>query len=251
MQENNFKIQEKEIKENWFNGKLYEKGQPFPTFINSDYANFIFLKKEIKKFLVNPQKMTALEIGPGNLPITPFTEFKKMFFLEKSRKISEKLKRTRIAVKAVKKKGSAEISFDFFLPKEKTKKMHIITGDLSNLPFKKEKKFDFVLLEEVLTHIEPKNRINTIKKIMDLTDSIIIVDRKKPLLKEQAFFCANVTGKTIRKKTGIGFIECIKYLKSTIEMQEATLINFDKIKNFMEKEKWKISVAEKKKKRDC
>jgi len=52
----------------WTSRKLYEKGQPFRTFLTeAGFRETDFLFNKIHSVVSHPEKTSALEIGPGTL----------------------------------------------------------------------------------------------------------------------------------------------------------------------------------------
>lgn len=223
------------IPSKWFGHtkNFYKKGQPFLTLMRK--ANFMqkaMIEKKIHDIVPDCTKRTALEIGPGMEPLIPSFGFKKTVFLDLSEAVAKKLKKK--------------------LPNSK-----VLTGDLRKLPYeitKTKERFGTIVINEVLTHLSPLERIKAIQNIANLTDSIMIIDRTQQSLAEIISnsrrnglnILRNFEGKKSRKAT-----LSRKRIKkeSNITGREARQIqsmhvNFNSIKNLFGKKGWKTEIAE-------
>lgn len=140
----------------WYDGTHYRRGQPFETFLNSSHAptdeRRMHVVTSLIHQLVNPTKSSALEIGPGKKPVLSGIGFAKTVFLEQSPVILRRL-----------------------LRQKENRAAHGIVGDVRALPF--HGKFGIVVMNEVLTHIQPIRRLEVIEQLSKRADSLLIIDR--------------------------------------------------------------------------
>ncbi len=149
----------------WYDGTHYQHTQPFATFLTCRgkivQKSLSILKKEINTLIPTPSRATALEIGPGLAPVLPFFPFRETYYLEQSPTIAQKLAKQNL------------------LKKTKTIS-HFIVGDIQKLPFSNHTRFDLVVMNEVLTHVPPAQRVRVLKKIASLSLAILLVERPQP-----------------------------------------------------------------------
>lgn len=116
------------------------------------------LAEKINLLVPDPQEASALEIGPGTSPILPYFPFRETYFLEQSAEI------TRTLAEQEKKRRTKTRS-------------HFIVGDILKLPFSKTKRFDLVVMNEVLTHVRSSKRVGVVKKVASMSNALLIVER--------------------------------------------------------------------------
>lgn len=218
-----------EIGKKWFNGKkLYRKGQPFRTLMEKmGYNEIQLVHNKIKALVPEPKKRTALEIGPGVMPVLQEFPFKERVFMDISLKLARNLKQTI---------GG-----------------QVLVGDIRKIPLTAGKEnFGVVVVNEVLTHILPSERTKAIAEIARISDSLLIIDRKQisinklinierinareklNLLTGTKTKRARATRKKIREKLSI------KITGSALRMEQARLINFKLIETVLRKQGWQI-----------
>lgn len=154
-------------KDAWFDGTHYTKTQPFATFLTCRGKivpkSLNLLQKEIRKLIQNPSHATALEIGPGLAPVLSYFPFREAYYLEQSPAIAKQLLKENLT----KKKNTKTIS-------------HFIVGDVQRLPFSKQTRFDLVVMNEILTHVQPAKRVKVLKHVISYSNSLLLVERPQP-----------------------------------------------------------------------
>ncbi|MDP2666052.1 MAG: class I SAM-dependent methyltransferase [Candidatus Diapherotrites archaeon] len=164
----------------WYRGDYYRKGQPFQTLLAdpltwSPLATKSMVKQVMDYFqihLPNPKNATALEIGPGTIPIASLFPFKRIVYLDQSLAILKKLPK-RVLPHFERKKHVSFTELD-------QGRSRRVVGDVRHLPIQGH--FDFVIMNEVLTHVQPARRLKTIQDLASKTHSFLIIDRlQKPL----------------------------------------------------------------------
>lgn len=157
----------KKKKDAWFDGTHYTKTQPFATFLTCRGKivpnSLNLLKKEIRKLIKQPAHATALEIGPGLAPVLSYFPFREAYYLEQSPAIANQLAKQNL----VKKKNTKTIS-------------HFIVGDVQRLPFSKQTRFDLVVMNEILTHVQPAKRVKVLKHVISYSNALLLVERPQP-----------------------------------------------------------------------
>lgn len=239
----------------WYSGGLYADGKmKFATFAGMHLIEQVkdreFLVNKIKKLAGNPKESSVLEIGPGDAPVAQLLPFKNRVFLEKSPSLSKYLRRTL---------------------KQDGEKVTVLTGGVESFRFKKKSKFGVCVMNEVLTHVPQKQRMKAIKRLAGLSESFLIVDRPSRTLKEIMKWRANAIrqkilsyGKELKQLSGRKKLtekekmhlnslkDKINELKINSKLTvpeakriQATLIDFDSLKNFFEKKGWKVNTSSK------
>lgn len=138
----------------WFNGQYYLFGQPFSTFARHE-RNREMLTARLKALVGKPSQSTALEVGPGDAPLLESLPFAERYYLDASPRLARDLKRMARASQGSK----------------------IIAADLRQLPFAEDAEFDVAVLNEVLTHLRPAERIPAVTALARHTRRLLIVDR--------------------------------------------------------------------------
>lgn len=248
----------------WYNRTHYVHGQPFPTFLKGrqgpNLENVAFLAKRVRELVGDPSRCTALEIGPGDMPFLPILPFKKMVFLDQSHEILKKLPTTRLLYPN-----------DYFpknatLEKKVDEKTRRVVGDIRRLPF--NARFDVIIVNEVLTHIRPRERLEVVRALTEHTDAFVILDRGQLSLKtiqdgfqheyQELSAYANLLKNTQKKSSGSipvteqdegqleGMLkEAYHYAHLTpaqLRRFQATLTNFKPILRFLQKRGWKTKL---------
>ncbi len=224
-----------DVTRHWFKSskKFYQAGQPFQTFVRkASFRQQEMLEKKIRKIVPELEKRAALEIGPGQEPLISKLDFKKIVFLDLSKAIADKLKAS-------------------------IRQSEIIVGDIRKLPptiTKTKERFGTIVINEVLTHLIPSERIKAIQNMLNLTDSILIIDRKQQSLGEIISASRKKGLKILRNFTGKNSIKTTLSRKkihesSNINARKARQIqlmqvNFKFIKSFFERNGWEITIKD-------
>ncbi|MFH1225277.1 MAG: class I SAM-dependent methyltransferase [Candidatus Diapherotrites archaeon] len=146
-------------KKGWkfFSTYYYRKGeQPFRTYLTSAWENLPKISEKIKSLVPNPERSTAIEIGPALIPVLQYHPFKEKIYVEGSPALAARIKKGGHA------KGSK-----------------IISGNIRNLPLLRRIKADIIVANEVLAHIWPEERLQTVADIAGRTNALLIIDRLK------------------------------------------------------------------------
>jgi hypothetical protein len=177
----------------WFNPrKLYKSGhQRFAT-LAVDAC--VFITKRLKKWFRFPERVKALEIGPGNFPVLQFMGFKKSFFLD----VSEAFLRQCIW-------DLGRKNFEF------------VVGDVERLPLtiKKGELFDVCMVNEVFTHIKPSQRLRVLNNLTRVSSRIVISDRFAPVEREKT---------RVNARQFVSFKELANFLKKNGFFVEVYLV---------------------------
>jgi hypothetical protein len=175
----------------WFTGELFKEKQSFGTFARFHPEILI---DQIRDLVKDPSKSTVLEIGPGNAPVSAALPFKRRIFIDRSAKIATDLKTPAALIEVTAKNLDAFKGHSSFEKiKERvnkgeptyagirldSKNTQIVVGDATALPFRKDVMHDLVVVNEVLTHVKPEERVKTLESIAALTGAILIVDRNR------------------------------------------------------------------------
>lgn len=175
----------------WFSGDFFKEKQFFGTFARFHPEILI---DQIRDLVKDPSKSTVLEIGPGNAPVSAALPFKRRIFIDRSAKIAMGLKTPAALIEVTAKNLDAFNGHSSFEKiKERvdkgeptyagfrldSKNTQIVVGDATALPFRKDIMHDLVVVNEVLTHVKPEERVKTLESIAALTGSILVVDRNR------------------------------------------------------------------------
>lgn len=144
----------------WYNGSHYKTNQPFATFLTCHgemiQQNLNRILEKIQTLVPLIEESTALEIGPGLAPVITYLPFQESYLVEQSNGIVETLSK-----------------------RNKRKNIHFVVGDISHLPPSIPTPVDIIVMNEVLTHVRPKQRINIVKKLAAMSQSLVIVERPR------------------------------------------------------------------------
>jgi len=209
---------------NWFNGAYYRHGQPWTTFAK-DTSNREKLKIHLMSMVDEPKKRTALEIGAADSAVVTMLPFKKVFLMDRSHTLTKESKSLGTTVNAV-----------------------AVTGDIRRLPFKKDTKFEVIVVNEVLTHLRPTVRIDAVRELTKHCNSMLLVDRQilpAKEIKRNRAFAGTLHMLPVKGETEEQVAERIRYsneLKDTsdwaVRKQQETLVNFPRIRNLLERMGW-------------
>jgi SAM-dependent methyltransferase len=144
----------KTARRKWFSVHHYKTGQHFFTLIDEPVL-LHQVKALLKELVPRRTGKSALEIGPGEDPFLEMEGFDSVVYLDKSLAVARNLK------------------------KHVSTRAHVAVGDIQALPFSKNQSFGVVVVNEVLTHIRPENRLAIIKNLSALTDRLFIIDRHR------------------------------------------------------------------------
>ena len=135
------------------------------------------LAQALRNLVHDARNSTALEIGPGTAPLIPQLPFKHMTFVEQSTALAKGLPYTAIAAPEF---GTTSwLKSHIFTGMPERKNVRIVAADLRRLPFNENAHFDVGVMNEVLTHIPPSERLNALKKMAELSDHLLIIDRER------------------------------------------------------------------------
>ena len=168
----------KKYGEPWYSGVHYTYSQSFPTFARLTSGRK-YLSNLLQRLVKEPANTTALEIGPGLSPLTTLLPFKKVFFLEKSKAVADDLGYSKI-----KKRVNYRRVVEDRIKDSSFENSRVIVGDLRALPFGLKTSFGVIIMNEVLTHVIPSERLSVIAELAEKTDRILLVDRKLMPLEE-------------------------------------------------------------------
>ncbi|MDO8624667.1 MAG: class I SAM-dependent methyltransferase [Candidatus Diapherotrites archaeon] len=162
----------------WFGRGNYNGTQSFYTF-SQPIANRRMIQEHIKSLVSDPKAAHALEIGPGTTPTLPLTGFRQIHFMDADPRILQQLRNApvKITLKEPDAPRNARTTFTRPLFEFANQRAHFLVGDLRELPFSNKKPFDLIVVNEVLTHIRPIQRMRIISSLADRTKALVILDR--------------------------------------------------------------------------
>lgn len=160
---------------NWYSNRIYEHDQPFGTLVRSSPRQIIFLlSQKMSALIPHPERATALEIGPGKIPILNVLPFRKMYFMERSEALANYVNNQSIQWVP---DATTQRAYTLPVLPSVREKMTVLRGDLNHLPFSSKAQVDLVVLNEVLTHISPSKRSEVVRELALRSKGMIIVDR--------------------------------------------------------------------------
>lgn len=182
----------------WYSGWDYRNGQPYNTYLSSRQGELLGIGSlagsiraprfkhalaKIKKLVKSPSAVTALEIGPGDVPLISGLPFKKMVFLEASQHLAATLKKQEIRM--VHESGTSSNRRLRVRPisKSRRSRIRVIAGDVRKLPFLPSTHFGLSVMNEVLTHIRPADRVAVVQRLIQMSDAMLIIDRSQASVK--------------------------------------------------------------------
>lgn len=144
----------------WFNPmQHYEtRGQTYHTFATKAPHE---IQKAIRSIVEKPEKVFAVEFGPGTDPLIDKFPFERRLFVDSSNRILAMLKHSMTA------------------KREAVQSSEMMQEDIRQVRRIKNRagKFGLAIANEVLTHIPPKQRINVITGLADNSERIVLTDR--------------------------------------------------------------------------
>lgn len=200
----------------WYGVAHYRERQPFETFLKREIAPGIIrrdprafetLQERIGELVPRPEKAMALEIGPGDTPVITDIPFHRRIFLELSNVLAKNVQR---------------------LPKGTQGSHHTIIGDTRKLPFSPDARFSVVVMNEVLTHIHPSERIKVLQRLMEISNGMIVVD--SPQL--------SISNLVQRYKKARRPVPTSSQLRTV----QATSVRFQPLIRFLNKSGWTVKV---------
>jgi len=132
----------------------------------------------------------------------------------------------------------------------------VVVGDARNLPFDQKQKFGLVLMNEVLTHIKPSERLKTIINISKIGNSIVVLDRKQSSLNEiinkerrnavaKLEILSGVKEKsTARTRKKIRENSDLRTSLSSAKTIQSRTVNFNPLKRVLEKNGWQVELQD-------
>ncbi|HZX33865.1 MAG TPA: class I SAM-dependent methyltransferase [archaeon] len=240
----------KKYGEPWYSGVHYTYSQSFPTFARLTSGRK-YLSNLLQRLVKEPANTTALEIGPGLSPLTTLLPFKKVFFLEKSKAVADDLGYSKI-----KKRVNYRRVVEDRIKDSSFENSRVIVGDLRALPFGLKTSFGVIIMNEVLTHVIPSERLSVIAELAEKTDRILLVDRKlMPLeeLKRSHIEYAKKELKYMERYSGADAEKRRAELLKDVALSDyyakrlqELLINFPKIVKYLENNGWRVQTFDKK-----
>lgn len=141
----------RQYKKAWFGGQFFRHKSPFLTFAQQ---NTMFLRDLVDEMGKRHGIRSALEIGPGNAPVLLGTRIPKIYFWEKSKKLSEELRKK--------------------APNYAHEKMVVENKTLEKTAWQN---YDLIVLNEVFSMVRPKDRVKQLKRIMAHSNNLVIIER--------------------------------------------------------------------------
>ncbi len=200
----------------WFRGTPFVRRQPFQTFVQYSKTHEI-IQTHLNALLSHPKRSSALEIGPGANPILSRFGFKEPHYIEQSKALAHQLT-------------------------EKNPTAHVLVGDIRNPDVRPKKPVELIVLNELLTHIEPRRRLQVMKKLAAYTTAFFIIDRPQPKLADFRQWHHLETRFMARLQTKLGEKKQPPRKKSASELaQEHTrLVAFEPLVEYLTQEGFNV-----------
>ncbi len=238
----------------WYTGAHYKQKQPFKTYLlgwrgTPDPTKVSFIASEIRGLVPNPQKATALEIGPGEIPVSALVPFRRLYFMDRSPAIVKGLAKTKLPVPDTP-PGQSRVGYnEVGFRKLVGKRARLVVGDIQNLPFGNV--FDIVVMNEVLTHLRPRERLKALRVIADHAKSILLIERPQRPLRQMREEARKIHEQNLRhidenNKGAEILTSKIKDNMSTAQRrkEQATFVNFPPLIRFLRQNGWKVGTTE-------
>ena len=223
----------------WFDTLYYDRGiQPFTTFLRNN-ANKQVAIDLLKNFLAKPEEAIALEIGPGSDPLITLLPFKEHHFIEHSEKLARSIR---------------------------SKQGHLVEiVDIRKHLFRIRRNLGVVVVNEVFSHIKPSERVEVLKKLAEVTQTLFIIDRmlvpldeikRRIELRVKATLANAATNADLIKKFPVvreyiaqekGEIKVANqqkaHLDQIIRLERQNLVNFVGFSKYLEKRGWQVDIV--------
>ncbi|MEK6820964.1 MAG: class I SAM-dependent methyltransferase [archaeon] len=210
----------------WYRGDHYREKQPYLTLAAHAREHNEFrevIDSALTYAAPNSRKTSVLEIGPGDAPIAENISFRERIYIDQAQGLLNEIKTRREKYETARERVTGI---------KRVRPRVYVQGKLEQLPIRS--RVGTIIMNEVLTHIKPNERLRVIQRLVPQTDGFVIVDRPQLPIEKLREIHRAIAGRgtfehELRKlqATYVRFKPIIAYIRNSGFDTQVSLVSID------------------------